>query len=238
MSRKNVAPCLDHFWVGLADCRRCRSQAPVPFAGLESRQFAGRLFHIQDYHVETGVDLVTAGAEADSLFTIREGFVKVWNQDNEGRTRILRLLGPGDVVGMDAMFQSRYGNTATTITAASLCRIPVDVMEQLKAREPALYGELESRMYRQLVRTENLLFDIASGPARSRIVKLLRHLSEFGDGDSCPRIGRADMAAMTGVASETAARTIADLKEDSLLTETAEHLHFDPEALARLERKV
>jgi len=236
--RKRVTPCLDQFWVGLADCRRCQSRVPVPFGGLESRQFSGRLFQIQDYHVEPGVDLVTAGEDADVLFTIREGFVKVWNLDAEDRPRILRLLGPGDVVGMDAMFQSVYSNTATSLTSASLCQVPVGVMARLRAREPALYGELGSRMHRQMVRTENLLSDIASGPARARIIKLLRHLSEFADEDVCPRISRADMAAMTGVASETAARVIADLKEASLLVETDEHLCFDPEQLTERITKV
>lgn len=238
MPGQKLAPCLDQFRVGRADCRHCQSRVPVPFGRLESRRYAGTLFRIQGYHVDPGVDLVTAGEQADALFTIREGFVKVWHPDGEGHARILRLLGPGDLVGLDAMFQPRYDNTATSVTAASLCRIPVSVMDQLKTREPALYGELESRMYRQMVHTENLLFDIASGPARCRIIKLLRHLGEFGDGDSCPRMNRADMAAMTGVASETAARVMADLKESSLLDETAEHLYFDPETLSDLARKV
>ncbi|MBT8399098.1 MAG: Crp/Fnr family transcriptional regulator [Rhodothermia bacterium] len=202
------------------------------FGKLESRQFKYPFHLIQDYHVERNVDIVTAGANTEAVYTSRDGFLKIWRRDDQGKAHILRVLGPGDMMGLEALAQPCYSDSATSLTTANLCEIPVSVLEKVRKREPSVEHELDIRWNRQMQYTETLVAETSVGDPRTRIVKLLNYLSKFAAPSACPHLSRSDMAAMVGISKGTAARVIAELKRASLFKETREHLYFDPERLS------
>ncbi|MBS0002908.1 MAG: Crp/Fnr family transcriptional regulator [Thioalkalivibrio sp.] len=203
----------------------------MPFAAVGPQRLGRLLLRVENFVPPAGVPVIRAGESADSLFTIRHGFIKVWHEDESGHQRILRLLGPGDMLGLEALLESCYERNATTLTPAGLCRIPVDILADLLYREPALYTQLQQRWLSQLRNVDDFLATVATGASRDRVLKLLRWLAEFAHPDPCPRISRTDMAGMLDISSETAARVIAMLKRDGRLVETDSELRFDPEQL-------
>lgn len=224
-------PCLKDFWVGRVNCERCNAVAPAAFDALDTTRFARPLGQVEDYRAPVGTDIVLAGEMARNVFTIRQGFVKLWRRIKDGNYRIVRLLRPGDILGLEALSQPHYELSATSITAVELCRIPVDVLEKLRRETSDLHAELDKRRQSQQRRTDELLLSIATGPSRERVIKLLRYLAQFAAPGPSPRLRRLDMAAMLDISSETAARVIADLKQAGMLEETPTQLVFDPERL-------
>lgn len=236
-AKSDDAQSLWDFWALRLDCRECEAQSGTPFASVGPQRLGRLLLKIENFIPPADVPVYKAGDSADALFTIRRGFVKIWGEDESGQPRILRLLGPGDMLGLEALLQSHYERNATTLTATELCRIPVDILADLLYREPALYTQLQKRWLAQLRRTDDFLIKVATGTSRERVLKLLRCLAEFAHPNACPRVSRNDMAAMLDISSETAARVVADLKRRGRLVETDSELHFDPDRLSLGSRR-
>lgn len=229
MPHRTGTPCLGDFWVGRVDCERCNARAL--FGVLDKHRFARPLVQVENYRAPAGTPIYTAGDTAEAVFTLREGFVKLWLRADDGHCRILRLLRPGDVLGLEALGQPRYALSAAALSDVKLCRIPVDILGQLRRVASELHAELDRRWQAQQARTDELLMNVATGPSRERVIKLLRHLAELAAPGPCPRIRRLDMAAMLDISSETAARVVADLKKAGLLEEKPDRLVFDPDRL-------
>lgn len=207
----------------------------MPFSRLDGARLGQDLLEVDSYTLPRDFPLISAGDAAEAVFSIREGFVKVWQSDSSGQVRIVRLLRAGDMLGLEGLLDARYDSSATTLSTVKICHIPRNVLLRLERKEPALYREIERRWYDQLRRTDLFLLSVARGPSRQRVVKLLRYLAAFAAPAPCPHVSRADMAAMLDIASETAARVVASLKQAGLLEETPDSLRFDPEALEAFE---
>ncbi|AHE99159.1 Crp/Fnr family transcriptional regulator [Thioalkalivibrio paradoxus ARh 1] len=204
----------------------------MPFAAVGPQRFGRLLLKVENFLPPANVVLYKAGDSANAVFTVRWGFIKVWAEDELGHPRILRLLGPGDMLGLEALVESHYDHSATTLTPAGLCRTPEDIFGDLLCREPALHAQLQQRWLSQLRRTDQFLLKVGAGTSRDRVLKLLRWLAEFSHPHPCPRLSRNDMAAMLNISSETAARVIATLKRRGTLSETDSEMHFDPDRLS------
>jgi CRP/FNR family transcriptional regulator, anaerobic regulatory protein len=231
---QNESLCLADFLMGNLDCRKCVERQGKLFSSVPNEAIVHEAMDVHDYEVPAGQTVLQQGEEADAIYTVREGFLKRWLNLPGGGTRIVRLLRPGDVLGLDAMVQRQYALSAGTLTDTKLCRLPIAAVNRLRVVEPNLASALERRWYGQLARTEHFLTTVASGPSRERVLKLLGYLAEFAHPLPCPRVSRLDMASMLDISSETAARVIAELKDAGLLEESRDELRFDPEQIARV----
>lgn len=224
-------PCLSAYWSGRANCSACQAPTVMPLQPVPRYLGNRAMLEAEAYSLPAGAALFNAGDPARSVFSIRRGFVKLWRTDCAGKCRIVRLLGPGDMVGLEAMLQPAYGLSSTAVTPCQLCMIPRDLMERLQRERPSIYRDVERRWHAQLARTDTLLLDVLTGPARQRVLKFLAHMADLAAPEPCPRIRRLDMAAALDIAPETAARVIADLKKAGILTESAHEMRFERDQL-------
>lgn len=206
-------------WCGEADCRNCSLRNSVLFAGLQEKDF--ELIHrpIDDYTVPAQGRLYAAGEPASAVFTVRCGIIKLVQYLPDGHQRIVRLVRSTDVVGLEALLGEPYQHDAIVLTAASVCRIPTDVVHRLDRENPGLHAELMRRWQRALSEADSWLTELSTGTARQRVARLLVRLAEAGDGVSCELFTREDIGAMLGVTTETASRMIAELRRQGMLTQ-------------------
>lgn len=231
MTSRAENPCLKGHWTGRVNCQLCGTPSPMPFKTVAAGSMASSLRAAESYALPAGAPILMAGDPATAIFSIREGFIKLWRQDDAGRCRIVRLMRPGDMLGLEATFQENYQLSAATLSPAKLCRIPVELLMRLKKDEPNVFTEVERRWHAQLLHADDLAANVLTGPSRERVLKLLRYMARFAAPDPCPRIRRLDMAALLDISSETAARVIADLKHAGLLEEGPNELRFEPDQL-------
>jgi CRP/FNR family transcriptional regulator len=223
---------IDIAWKGPPQCRDCGIRHLVLFADLQLSDF--HLIHqpITELDLRPGDVLYHAGAKAHSVYTIREGLVKLVQYQPDGNQRILRVLKQGDVAGMEALVEQTYQHEAVVLEQASVCRIPVGVVASLSQDTPRLHHQLLSRWQRALRDADTWLTTLSSGPAPVRVARLLVYLAESQPDHSCFLPSRDDIGAMLGIASETASRVIADLKRKGRLRVLdAKHVQVDLPAL-------
>jgi len=207
-------------WAGEADCRNCALRSSVLFAGLEEADFEQLHNPINQFVLQPGDPLYHAGEPGERMFTIRSGLVKLAHLLPDGSQRIVRLMRTTDVLGLESLLDQPYEHDAVVMQPTEICCLPVAVVRNLQQHNPALHKELLSRWQRALKDADEWITQLSTGSAKQRVARLLLRLVKDEPQSECELFGREDMGAMLGITTETASRTVAEFKRQSLLMET------------------
>ena len=189
----------------------------VLFADLNEHDFG--LIHapIDDLEFQVGASLYDEGDAALGIFTLRTGMVKLVRVTADGRNRIVRVLRPGDVVGLEALATQRYNSEAVALTEVSVCRIPLDVIHRLSASSNRMHFTLMQKWNLALKDADDWLADLNFGTATQRVAALVRKMRNPLDGLTCTLFSREDMGAMLNLKLETVSREISKLAHEGII---------------------
>lgn len=198
-------------WRGTSDCRNCGIRDMVLFADLNEQDF--NLIHapIDDLVYQSGQSLYDESDKALGVFTLRKGLVKLVRVTADGRERVVRVLFPGDVVGLEALATGHYDSQAVALSEVSLCRIPLDVIHQLGANSPRLHRKLMEKWQSALKLADDWLAELNFGTARQRVLHFIRKMHEVSEDGTATLFGRDDMGAMMDLKLETVSREVTAL---------------------------
>ena len=201
-------------WNGPPQCRYCSIRDLVLFADLRHDDF--QLIHkpIDELRFGVGETLYRPADHPAHVFTVREGLVKLVQYLPNGGLRIVRLLKQGDVAGLEVLLGQPYQHEAVVLEAVLACHIPVSVIDRLSHDTPRLHRQLLARWQRAVSEADAWITDLSTGPAQSRVARLLLRLTGSPSGDHCYLPTREDIGAMVGITSETASRVVAELKRN------------------------
>jgi CRP-like cAMP-binding protein len=208
-------------WSGEANCLNCALRASVLFAGLEVSDFEQIHEPIDQYDLKAGTVLYRGGDVGDYMFTVRTGALKLVQFLPDGVQRIVRIARATDVLGLEALLESHYQHDAVALQPTEVCRYPARLVRRLGQESPKLHHELMARWQRALSEADAWLTELSTGSARQRVARLLLRLVRDSASSECQLFSREDMGAMLGITTETASRTIAEYKRQSLLAETS-----------------
>jgi CRP-like cAMP-binding protein len=156
-----------------------------------------------------------AGAPAHALYVIRSGRVKVFRTSRAGDEQVLRLLGPGEIVGFRPLLAGdSYRASAEAVEEASVCILPAATLRELLRELPELALELLAKLARELSQSEDLMMSLLHRPVRERAARVLLLLREDNRGAPEPErlesrhLRRQDMARMIGTTPETFSRVL------------------------------
>ncbi|GAB4398182.1 MAG: Crp/Fnr family transcriptional regulator [Rhodoferax sp.] len=202
---------IESAWRGTADCRNCGIRDMVLFADLNEHDFNQIHAPIDDLDLEPGAVLYDEGAPSQGIYTLRSGMVKLVRSRLDGRPRIVRVLRPGDVIGLEALGVDRYDSEAVALTAARVCRIPVKVVQSLLATSPRLSTQLMRKWQSALKDADDWLANLNFGTARERVANLVLKMRLSTDPTVTVLFSREDMGAMLDLKLETVSREISRL---------------------------
>lgn len=207
----------DSAWRGTADCRNCGIRDMVLFADLNEDDFS--LIHapIDDLEFSAGDSLQRMGDKALSLMTLRAGVVKLVRNTADGRQRIVRVLRPGDVIGLEALFSSTYESDAVALTGVKVCRLPTEVIQRLNRETPRLHQRLMGKWHQSLKEADDWLAELNFGNARQRVGSLVIKMRSSTDAGTVTLFSREDMGAMLDLKLETVSRTLNAFVREGLL---------------------
>lgn len=210
-------------WRGTADCLTCGIRDMVLFADLKEEDFKHIHSPIDDLEFAPGDSLQHMGEAANSLMTLRVGMVKLVRNMPDGRQRIVRVLRPGDVIGLEALLSATYDAEAVALTPVKVCRLPVKVIERLNRETPRLHMSLMGKWHRSLKEADDWLADLNFGNSRQRLAGLLLKMrpnmaqNPQADGSLVTVFSREDMGAMLDLKLETVSRTLNAFVREGLI---------------------
>ena len=210
-------------WRGTSDCRNCGIREMVLFADLNEEDF--NLIHapIDDLVYQPGQSLYDESNKALGVFTLRKGMIKLVRVTADGRERVVRVLFPGDVVGLEALATSHYDSQAVALSEVSVCRIPLDVIHQLGASSPRLHRKLMEKWQSALKLADDWLADLNFGSARQRVLHFIRKMHDVAEDDTAVLFARDDMGAMMDLKLETVSREVTALVRAGVMEPIDKH---------------
>lgn len=204
-------------WGGPLECRECGIRHLVLFADLHQEDFGHIHEPISKKTYDPGHHLYRAGETLSTVFTIRQGQIKLVQVAPAGGQRIVRILRRGDLAGIERLVGQTASHDAVTLTPVAVCEIPVSVVERLSRDTPRLHGQLMKRWGEAVSLADSWLTDMSTGPARARVARLIIWLSQHSEQEAFYLPSREDIGAMLGITTETASRMTAEFRRDGLL---------------------
>ena len=189
----------------------------VLFADLNEHDFGMIHAPIDDLEFKQGAMLYDEGRVASGIFTLRTGMIKLVRVTADGRQRIVRVLRPGDVVGLEALAASQYDSQAIALTDVSVCRIPVDVIHKLGSNSQRLHLKLMQKWQQTLKDADDWLADLNFGTARQRVSNLILKMRNPSDEQIATLFARDDMGAMLDLKLETVSREVSRLIREDVI---------------------
>ena len=180
--------------------------------------------------------LYQAGTKAENLWILRTGAVKLISSSWNGEPRIVRVLKPGDVAGIEGLLAGQYTHTAMTVGTVHACRTPIRAVRQLCLEHASFQWNLMQRWQSTLNETERWLVDMTSSgtTVRVRMARLLLRLRD-GESNRIYNFSREDLGLILGTTIETASRIIAAFLRERLLVRREPGSRFYDGDVVRLE---
>ena len=204
-------------WQGTVDCQKCGIRDMVLFADLNQEDFAAMHTPIDDLRFPPRSTLYVEAQHAEFVMTIRSGMVKLVRNIADGRERIVRILREGDVVGLEAIATGQYGHEAVALTELSVCRIPIQLIQQLSTTSPRLHKRLTTQWQSALQSADDWITDLNFGSARRRVAQLILKMRDPLQPQMATVFSREDMGGMLDLKLETVSREISRFIHDGLI---------------------
>jgi CRP/FNR family transcriptional regulator, cyclic AMP receptor protein len=143
------------------------------------------------------------GDDADSVFYIRKGKVKVAIVSKQGKEAVIALLGPDEFVGEGCLIgQPKRLATASAMSECEMMRVEKTEIQRVLDNEPAFSQMFVSHILARSARVEEDLVDLLFNSTEKRLARLLLLLANFGkEGRPQPilaKISQETLAEMIG----------------------------------------
>lgn len=213
-----------------AACPSCEVRGRALFGTLDKQGLDRVHHHITSQEHLADETLYGTGRSGVAVYTLRRGVVRFERVTKGGARRIVRLAGPGDLIGQEALLGRPYAEEAVACTAVHLCRIPTPVVTQMIQEDAAVRRAVLTRWQQALEQAEDWVTDLTTGLSRRRLLVLLGRIAAYepcSDLIWLPR--REEIGAMLDITMETASRLVSALKREGVM-------ELLPPSHARLDR--
>lgn len=188
----------------------------------------------QTVHFPAGAVMARQGHSGTNVYSLCEGLVKLEQGLPDGQMRTVRVLKPGDLLGLELLSGQPNRYTATTLGQARACRTPVHRVWETAQHDSQLRQSLTAQWQQSLDEADFVIAHLSTGPARQRVARLLMHLTRRQARQLSQVMPREDMASLLGLTPETVSRTCAAFKREGLLHERAGILSVDQASLSAI----
>ena len=180
------------------------------------------LFH--DHEVSTDERIYFEGDEADHLYLVAMGKVKLVRNTASGREVLLDILHGGDYFGSLSTFGGRvHTETAIAQTDCCILQISSEDFETVLTKYPDVTRKVLGAVSQRLTESQEIVKQLSTYTAEQRIASaLLRLAGKLGETRGQGVLiqlpfSRQDLAAMTGSTTETVSRVMSHFTKEGLV---------------------
>ncbi|MGQ0384876.1 MAG: helix-turn-helix domain-containing protein [Gammaproteobacteria bacterium] len=202
-------------------CSTCAFAGACLAAGVDKGRL--RELHMLVEHAgpsAAGTHLFREGEPFNAIAAVRSGTVKTYVTDADGREQVRGFFLPGEVIGLDAISESRYPCNAVALEAVVLCRFSFPTLAALATRMPGLQQQLFKLLSHDLGHAALLA---GNHTAEDRLAAFLVGLSRryAARGFRADRfeltMSRSDIANYLRLAAETVSRILRHFQDERLI---------------------
>lgn len=203
---------------------------PGQIENLLSRKQQSKLRSIStvlDYRRNNNT-IFSEGEDAHFVYSVVTGMVRISRQSQNGRRQVLAFMLPGDLFGIPDT--GIYVNSAETVSATTLYRVPWQELRKLMLQEPEMQVRFLMRVAFDLRQAQRRIMILGQHNITQRLASFLLDLTlypEFYDARSRQLtllLTRFDLGDYLGTAPETVARAFAKLEKAGLVRRLSSRL--------------
>lgn len=155
---------------------------------------------------------------------VSSGSIVLRKTDAQGNSVVTRVVNAGETLGYRAFFSGKsYSATAEAVDTCKVCFVDRVAVQTLLERNPLLGLRFLKKLSDDVLKSEDILLEIATLPVRVRFAHLLltfkERLGEMSNNGTWSirlPLSRQDIASLLCIRPETLARTISQLEEDNV----------------------
>ena len=192
---------------GLAMCQGLAKQAASRIVAVSSLQKA-----------KPGETLFSEGDDADGIYEVVKGMIRLYKLLPDGRRQITGFLGAGQILGLAP--EGAHVYSAEAINEVTLCRYPRAGLDRLIDEFPGLARRLWAVTSHELRAAQDQMLLLGRKAAAEKVASFLLLMADQQDSEdkvSVP-MARSDIADYLGLTTETVSRTFTKLKLDGLIS--------------------
>lgn len=205
-------------------CESCSARKSGIFCNLNKESLNDVSHHKVMNHYKKGQTIFFQGNPPMGLYCVSTGKIKISRSGNDGKEAIIRIAGPGDVLGHRSLFsKEKYEATATVLEDSSICFIEKNYIYATIQSDPSVALNMIEKLSRDMGIAEKKSAAMFQKNARERLADLFVEFSEdYGvkveDMIKLDiRLSREEIASLIGSAHETVIRLISEFKEEGIL---------------------
>lgn len=214
----------------------CVSRVPI-FARLDPKQQEAVASFARPIGLARGELLHAAGDAIGQLFVVHSGKVKLVHTSASGRQQLLRVAGPGDVMGEHAFLTgARPDHHAEAVEDARLCVFAHDDLARLVGTYPTIALSMLRALSERAVDAERRVA-LGAVDVPVRVAGYLLDLPADDAGTYRVRLplAKKDVASYLGTTPESFSRALAKLQRDGLVAVAGDLVELrDPDGLDAL----
>lgn len=181
--------------------------------------------HATEHLYTKGQVIFREGAYSTGIFFIKDGKVKKYMMDKEGREQIIYVANSGELLGYHALLaDERYPDNAAVLEDSRIVFIPKESFLQVLDASKVLPRRLLKTLSHEFTVFSNSLFLFAQRSVRERLAMHLLLLREKYKENFVPgmevaiNLSREDLANLVGTARENILRNLKEFKAEGILT--------------------
>jgi CRP/FNR family transcriptional regulator, anaerobic regulatory protein len=157
---------------------------------------------------EKGEIIYLEGENAEKLFIISTGKVKVVKLSEGGKEQVIRVLGPGDFLGELSLFtHTPLNSNAEAIETTTVCIVDGKEINRLIEKRPSIALKILKEMSIRLEKAENQIQALTIRDVEQRLADTLVRMVDDNNFVNLT-ISKKDLASHIGMSQETLSRKL------------------------------
>ena len=178
--------------------------------------------HSSVIKLKKGQNLFISGDSPRSIYAVANGCLKIVRESQDGGNVIMRIVGPGQIVGMREIFgETNYSRTSVSLKETEVFSIDKEAIFSLFKKNPLFSVQFLKIFCEEISLLEQRIEADLYKSAKTRVASVIYNLYLlFGSENSKtfePPVNRKDISELADVTPETVSRAIADFKKNKVL---------------------
>ena len=207
-------------------CRDC-PMLKTPFQqALRGRSTACPMIHGR---YRQGQVLFQQGNPATRIYAVKSGLLKTYKTEPGGRHQLMDLLGPGDVLALEAVRAEEYCVGAEALADSEACFMERARLLELVGQSVPLALEVIRSLSQSVMDCRSRMLDLGTKTAKARLASFFMRLippdlAEATSADIHIPISRSEIADLIGVTPETISRLLQHLTARRIIAASGKRL--------------
>jgi CRP/FNR family transcriptional regulator len=214
------------------------------FAKLPAEQVSrlGCIFRLGRYHKNQII--YAEGGSAQQILALRSGLVKLVKLLENGKERIVRIVFPGELFGLEGLKESNYGLTSVTLSESEICVTTPDEFFSFLRRDPEVALNLVRFLVSEIGKVRSQVTDMSFKDARMKLATFLLTVSSSEQAPAAKGVSmtlpfsRQEISEILELSPETISRILSAFRRERLIEARGRRLTIrDRNALAKVAQR-